>query len=307
MCPEFTIPARFPMRMTLANPDLSVAIDTLGAELRSVRHDGREYLWQGDPAYWNRTSPVLFPIVGSLTDKTCTVEGRACTLPQHGLARDLPFALVEQGEDFLGFELLSSDATRAHYPFDFTLRIRFTLEGATLINTWTVSNRGTVEMPFSIGAHPGFSTQLMSGDAFEDYEIRLDRETALQLWTLNERGQFLTGTSPFREGRALETFALDYRDFAVDALVFPDHQLQAVTLRHRGHGHGVRVEFPGFPVVALWTGTDGGRKKPPFLCVEPWFGHADTVDGPFELANKPGILRLPPGEAFTAAYRMRFF
>jgi galactose mutarotase-like enzyme len=297
------------MRHVLANAHLRLEIDSLGAELKSCRDpaNGREYLWQADPAYWNRTSPVLFPIVGSLTGKTCTIHGRPYTLPQHGLARDLEFALVEQREDRLGFELHPTAATRAHYPFDFTLRIDYVLDGDTVTNTWTVLNHGADIMPFSIGAHPGFSTQLMPGDTFEDYEIRLDRACALHLWTLNERGQFHTGTTPFRDGQALEAFVLDYRDYAVDALVFPHRQLEAVTLRHRGHGHGVRVEFPGFPVLALWTGTHGGSRQPPFLCVEPWFGHADTVDGPFELSEKPGILQLPPGESFQAAYRMRFF
>lgn len=306
MCPAFTANPGIFMRYSLSNSQLHLEVESLGAELKSARSadGGREYLWQADPAYWNRTSPVLFPIVGSLTGKTCFVDGQPWSMPQHGLARDREFTLVDHGPAFLVFELQADNATRAAYPFDFVLRIRYDLEGDTVRTGWTVVNPADAVMPFSIGAHPGFSTALADGDVFEDYEVVLDHKAQYHLWALNDRGQLVDTPVPFRE--PLDRFGLEYRYFEVDALVFPDRQLSEVTVRSRKHGHGVTVGFEGFPIVALWT-ADGKRKRSPFLCVEPWFGHADTQDGPFELARKPGIRLLPAGEMFKAVYTMRFF
>ena len=49
---------------TLSNSILTVQIAEHGAELQSIKKDGKEYLWQGDAKFWGRRSPVLFPIVG---------------------------------------------------------------------------------------------------------------------------------------------------------------------------------------------------------------------------------------------------
>jgi len=48
----------------IKNNHLTLTFSTLGAELQSIMDaDGKEYLWQADPAFWNRHSPLLFPIV----------------------------------------------------------------------------------------------------------------------------------------------------------------------------------------------------------------------------------------------------
>ena len=294
------------MRYSLANSHLQIAIDSLGAELKRARstEGNREYLWQADPAYWGRTSPVLFPIVGRLTDNTAYVDSKPITLPQHGFARDLEFALATARENSLRFELASSEATRANYPFDFTLAITYTLTDDMLAVDWEVVNSGTGTMPFSIGAHPGFSTALEDGDVFEDYEVGFDHAKQYYVWPVTAQAQLDDRAVPFQG--PLSSFDLEYRYFAVDALVFPNMQLSAVTLKSRKHGHGVRVDFPGFPEVALWT-ADGANKRAPFLCIEPWYGHADLPGGPFELRNKPGICLLPGGGVFKTGYKVRFF
>ncbi|HAI85074.1 MAG TPA: aldose epimerase, partial [Chitinophagaceae bacterium] len=58
------------MLLTIENNIITVAISTLGAELQSIyRKDiPLEYLWQGNPQFWGKRSPVLFPIVGGLKE-----------------------------------------------------------------------------------------------------------------------------------------------------------------------------------------------------------------------------------------------
>ena len=62
----------------LENMNLKVTINQKGAEVSRVlsKEKGTEYMWNADSAYWNRTAPVLFPIVGSLKDKTVHSRGQ---------------------------------------------------------------------------------------------------------------------------------------------------------------------------------------------------------------------------------------
>ena len=57
--------------VTIENEQRKVVISEHGAELQSIvnQQTGRSYLWYGDPAYWSRRSPVLFPFVGQVYQK----------------------------------------------------------------------------------------------------------------------------------------------------------------------------------------------------------------------------------------------
>lgn len=142
---------------TLKNTALTLNISLHGAELTSIRDSfGREFLWQADPAFWKRHSPVLFPIVGSLWDKHFRVNGREYEMGQHGFARDMDFRLVSEREDEMWFELKSSPETLAKYPYEFTLRIGYRLEANKIHVMWEVSGDDSQTMWFQIGAHPAF-------------------------------------------------------------------------------------------------------------------------------------------------------
>ena len=142
---------------TLKNTALTLNISLHGAELTSIRDSfGREFLWQADPAFWKRHSPVLFPIVGSLWDKHFRVNGREYEMGQHGFARDMDCRLVAEREDEMWFELNSSPETLAKYPYKFTLRIGYRLEANKIHVMWEVSGDDSQTMWFQIGAHPAF-------------------------------------------------------------------------------------------------------------------------------------------------------
>ncbi|MFO1391204.1 MAG: aldose 1-epimerase family protein [Agitococcus sp.] len=288
----------------LQNSLLSIAIDALGAELKSVKRGDMEYMWRADPQFWGRTSPILFPIVGRLTNNRTQIAGKSYQLPQHGFARDQPFNCILQHDNQLIFSLSSNDKTKENYPFDFKLDVIYTLENNSIIVEWRVFNLNQEVMPFSIGAHPAFSTQLHANDQFEDYDIIFDKQQQYYVWQLNQTMQLVEKNVPFSE--ALEQFRLDYRYFEIDALVFPHQQLNTITLQNRHHGHGVSVDFTGFPEVALWT-ADSKHKRSPFICIEPWFGHADLENGAPDLMRKRGIIHLAAGQIFSAQYRMDFF
>ena len=82
----------------ISNEQISIQVDSMGAELKSLKKKDTdtEYMWEGDPAYWKRTSPVLFPLVGSLREGSFLLDGKRYPMGQHGFARDMEFQLKSQ-------------------------------------------------------------------------------------------------------------------------------------------------------------------------------------------------------------------
>ena len=116
----------------IQNEILTIEVSEHGAELQSVKKGSVEYLWQGDPAYWGRRSPVLFPIVGSVWEKRYRLAGKEYEMGQHGFARDMDFTLVSQSEDELRYRLESSEETLSKFPYPFVLEIAYKLHGNKL-------------------------------------------------------------------------------------------------------------------------------------------------------------------------------
>src|SRR6478735_6011442 len=106
---------------SIQNNILSIAISTKGAELQSLIHKdfGIEYMWSGDPKFWGKKSPVLFPVVGGLKQNSYTHNGVQYQLGRHGFARDMDFYVTAQTEDSITFTLTHSAATKKVYPFLF--------------------------------------------------------------------------------------------------------------------------------------------------------------------------------------------
>jgi len=146
------------MTYTISNDHLTCTIDSKGAELKSVkdRKTNKEYMWNGDPAYWNRTSPVLFPFVGAVKGKEYRYNGKTYEMSQHGFARDMEFSLISNTSDEIQMELTDTEGTLTKYPFHFRLKIGYQLNDRALTVIWRVENWNENDMFFAIGAHPGF-------------------------------------------------------------------------------------------------------------------------------------------------------
>ena len=86
--------------------------------------------------------------------------------------------------------------------------------------------------------------------------------------------------------------------FKDDALVFNDLKSNKISLKSVNHDRYVTMDFTGFPYMGLWTKPIGA----PFVCIEPWYGHADFEDFDGELKDKDGIQKLEVGEVFNASY-----
>lgn len=282
----------------LENELLLVEMKTAGAELTRIsrKDTGIEYLWNADSKFWGRHSPVLFPTVGRLVEDTYLVDGKPFHLGQHGFARDRDFQVMEQTENSVRFELDFDEDSLAIYPYKFKLSIIYTLEKDTVAVSYEVENRDDKRIYFSIGAHPAFNLPLTEGTAFEDYYLDFGTEEKLE--TLCLEGPYRSGAIEKVVDEPARYLPLNYDLFKNDALIFEALKQKEVTIKSDKTPHFVKVSFPEFPFVGIWTAKTGT----PFLCIEPWYGIADGAGESVELRDKAGIEHLEPEAVFASEY-----
>src|SRR5271169_6822736 len=100
----------------LKNQVSKVEVASKGAELQSIVNTvfGIEYLWNGNPVFWGKRSPVLFPIIGNLKNNTYYYQGKSYQLPRHGFARDMEFQMEKQSPKEITLLLRSNSETKTN-------------------------------------------------------------------------------------------------------------------------------------------------------------------------------------------------
>lgn len=300
---------------TLDNGTVKICVNDHGAELSSISCDGREYLWQADPEFWGRHSPVLFPIVGMVFGKKFRSHGKEYTLGQHGFARDMDFVFERRTDDEVWFALCSDIQTKEKYPYDFKLEIGYRLEGRSIKVMWKVTNPSTEEdLYFQIGAHPAFHWPLLSDASTISGTAAMKSELADSTgrgWMRVAEGvkelscsqiAAIGGVDPVNR-YTIKTddegfIPLTTASFDRDAIVFEDSQVNFVTICGKDRKPYLTVSFDA-PVVGIWSSPG---KNAPFVCIEPWYGRADDAgyDGLYE--NKKWIQKLGRGESRLMSY-----
>lgn len=290
------------MKQTLSNNLLTVEISSAGAELQSIvnNHTRHQYLWQGDKKFWGRRSPVLFPIVGSVWNGEFRMDSNTYTMGQHGFARDMEFECIEDApENEAWFALESTDETLAKYPRKFRLEIGYRLESERLMVIWRVKNTDTKPMTFQIGAHPAFNMpDFSTSDTEHGYFLFDNRQVKSQV--IAEKGCIGTEEKSI-ELNADGMLPIDASTFKSDALIFADNQVHRVSLLDKAKHPYISLLFRA-PLVGLWS----PAADCPFVCIEPWWGRADSVGFTGDFADRLYVNTIAPGEEFEASYMVIF-
>ncbi len=282
------------MIYTIFNEKLSVSVDSMGAQLRSVRGaDGTEYLWQGNALYWADSSPVLFPYIARLYKNSYTYRGEAYNMSIHGFAAKCEFKVESQSDDSITLLLCESEETFSQYPFRFELRITYSLSGLKLLVQNKVRNTDTKLMPFAFGAHPGFNVPLDEGTEFEDYYLCFNEACEpLRVGFTDEL--FLSGEDspyPLEDGRYIK---LKHSLFDEDAIILRN-MAKAVILGCAKTDRSLTISFYGFDYFGIWHAP---RTDAPYVCLEPWSSLPSRQGVVEELTEKTDMIMLNAGEEF---------
>lgn len=282
------------MTTELKNNSFSAQIDSLGAQLVSLKdRTEKEYIWQRDSAYWQYSSPLLFPGVGNCRDGRTIIEGKEYELSKHGFCKITDFSIEKRSDSSAVLTICDSPDTRRVYPYAFRLSVTYTLTEKGITIDYRVKNMDSRPIYFQIGAHPGFNCPLNPGEAFEDYVLEFDKEeTAASLVYDSTKLQFdLSRRKLLLAGSRI--LPLGYDLFLEDAVFFPSIRSRLVKLVNPNTGKGIQVDFKDFESIAFWTSMP---TKGPFLCIEPRNGTAICSDEDNEFKNRRFIQRAGIGE-----------
>lgn len=280
--------------ITISNGVLTAQISTLGAEIQSIKKDGEELMWQGDPAFWTGRAPVLYPICGGLKDDKFVFEGKEYFLEKHGFARHKDFKVESVEDDKVTFLLASDSESLKIYPFENELRITYTLIDNKVDVKYAVTNTGNKKMYFSIGAHEAYACP----EGIEEYSLIFEHKEDLR--HTHSDGNLLIEEDELVAENTNE-LPVKTKYFEIDALILLGLKSRVVELKNRKTGRKVILDFNGFDDFLVWT--KPGAK---YLCLEPWAGLPDYVDSDYDITHKPEILEADVGETVTKTHIITF-
>jgi len=263
---------------TISNSELTATINHKGAELISLKriNSNKEYIWEGNPNFWGKHAPILFPIVGTLKNDSYTYKNNPYTLSRHGFARDMDFDLIDSNENKVILSLSSNAVTKERFPFEFELRIIYTLHFSILDINYQVINKGFDIMPFSIGGHPAFALP----KKFEAYSLQFETDENLTCYQLEND---LLSEKTKQIDLVKKRLPLTYSLFEYDALIFKKLKSKEIQIVENGIPI-LNFAFKDFPNFGIWT-----KINAPFICLEPWVGYSDVLNATGNIIEKEGI------------------
>ena len=272
--------------VTLKNEAMTVTIKEEGAELTSVlAKNGVEYLWHGDPKFWGKRAPVLFPICSGLINGEFHYEGKTYSLPKHGYAWTKLFTVESTTDTEATFLLCDDEESRKIFPFAYELRITYRLVGNTIEVDYDVTNPAEKPLYMSIGAHEAYACP----EGVGEYEIVFP-----EVETLYSSINISTSDDKLLILDSSKVLPLSEELFLNDSLNFRGgSKSNSLIFRNKKTGRGVEVVYEGFDHLLLWQ-----AHHAPFLCVEPWCGFPDVKGHDGDISKKFGIQCVEPGKTF---------
>ena len=272
--------------INIKNEYISASFNELGAELKSLVYDGKEYIWEGKAEVWANSCPLMFPICGGLKDDKYTLNGKEYTLQKHGYARNTLFEVESLAECSVVFLHKSNEQTKKAFPFDYELRVTYSLEQKSLKIDYSVINKSDNTMYFNIGSHEAYYTP----EGIEDYDIIFPQNETLDAYVMYANLLSNQKMPIIKESCHIPLYE---KYFTVDALVFKDLKSKSAILRNRKTGKTVTVDFPDAKYFLIWH-----KPNSPYICLEPWNGIQDIVGSDYDITAKEGITALESGKEF---------
>ena len=137
---------------------------------------------------------------------------------------------------------------------------------------------------------------MVAGEIINDYYFEFNEKENCDIMPISEEGYIKRERKQCLVNNNI--IPLNFDLFKGDALVFDSLKSNKISLKSVNHNKVLTMDFTGFPYMGLWTKATGA----PFVCIEPWYGHADFEDFDGELKDKAGIEKLEVGQKFNSSY-----
>lgn len=257
-------------------------------------------MWQKNPQYWNKCSPVLFPFVGAIKNNQYFYNGdKYLFSSKHGFARDNEFELLNQQKDYIEFIFRANENTKKIYPFNFNFYIKYILKDNSLQIEYKVENLEDKKMYFSLGAHPAFNTPLDSNTKYSDYFIELENLENDDVYFLEDS---LFNIEKKKRLLTKNILHLTENIFEDDVLILKNTNSKKVYLKNKNGSFTLGFKFEGFKHLAFWS-----KPNAPYICLEPWNGLPDYKDCTENLEEKADIESIEVKETYTRNIEIEVF
>lgn len=294
------------MRIQIENEQLIAEIESFGAELKSLKHkeSNQEYMWEADPAFWGKTSPILFPFIGKLEGGVYRYEGTEYEIEKHGFARDMDYTVTLQEKDRVVFAIESTEESLKKFPFLFRLEVEYSLEGNAISEQIRVHNKGEKTMYFNLGGHPAFACPLVvngerDGKRTNSF-VKVYGAEELQSTQINVATGLLTGAKlPVQAEEGV--FPIVDHIFDSDALVFENIGVTAIGLLDKNRKEYIRMESPTCPVWGVWSMPTSDAS---YVCIEPWWGICDGAGYDGCLEERPYTNQVEAGSVWQDGFKI---
>lgn len=288
------------MQFSICSDKASAVLGLEGAMLNSLKKNNIEYLWQGDAEHWAGQAPVCFPIVGVLADGKGKAFGKPCEMKRHGIARITPFEVFEKYDNSITFIQKSNADTKKAYPFDYELKIKYTIVDSTVSNEYIITNKGNEKMPFVIGGHPAFNCPLSAEESFEDYRVVFDRKMTKRVLRPNHETGIVDVSQRYDALEDSDTIPMAHQLFEEnDAMIFDDVESKCATLIGP-KGLGIKIEYQDMANLLIWSACNNAD----FVALEPWTGISNCTDEDEIIENKRGMTILNPNETVSFKFKI---
>jgi len=286
--------------LKIENKNLAVKIALKGAEVISVynKKEKFEHLWQGKKGTWNQHSPILFPFVGKLVNKSYIVDGKIYKMGIHGFAAKSKFVLESKTKNTAIYSLENSEKTLKMYPFKFKLFVKYELKGSKFLITNTVVNTDSKDIYFSIGAHPGFNIPIHTKDEFSDYYIEFEKPETIARLQLSKKNGFRNNNKIQNFLNNTNKLPINHELFNNRVVILDGVKSKYVTLTSDQSKLAIKVGVEGFPYLGIWSSKNNSN----FVCIEPWYGVTDKKNASGKIEEREGIESLATGKTFTMKY-----
>ena len=273
------------MIYTLENNYLILKIDTLGAEINSLKivNDNNEIMWQKDDKYWSGSNPILFPQVGNMWNKEYTAKNKVYKMNNHGFARNSEFKLYNKTNNSITLLLKDNNDTYSQYPYHFELFVLYTLIDNKVNIKYIINNKDEEIMPFGFGLHPGFNVPI-GNTKFNDCYIEFSDIEKQN----NNSGKYIIDNK----------IRLDYNtlnNIEYNTLIYKDINSEYVILNQKDYL--IKVGCKNFKYLAIWT-----KDKAPFICIEPWMSIGDLKESNVPFHQREDMINLEINGTYNKEY-----
>ncbi|MBE5997462.1 MAG: hypothetical protein E7240_08990 [Lachnospiraceae bacterium] len=283
------------MQYKIENEQLTVISKTYGAELISVKDnaEGKEYYAAGTET---GLPMVLFPNAAKLKDNTLIADGRKYEIEGAGFARTSEFSLCEAGNDYAVYELQNTPETEKCYPYAFSLKIRYELEGRTLHVISTVKNSAEKPMYFELGFHPAYRCD----NSAEEHALVFEEPCTAGRFI---RPNLLTEKIVPKYLDGVKVIPVTEDLFKEGTIALQQPTSKKVSIVGRTTGTTITVDgsaFPNIPVYAPYG------KPMRFLSIELWSSDPEYADTDQIWEHKKGVLELGAGQTYENRWAVTF-